>query len=124
MPFIGLGSGIFISHAERFRMMCIEFPWRAPGHGTPAFRVRGRTWAVEGGWSQVATGPIRRTTTVADQQLSYSLVLRKLQSQESSFLPATGRHNLLMRCCVAIRFKGISFTTKTPESSKSIDSSH
>lgn len=124
MPFIGLGSGIFVSQAEHFRMMCIEFPWRAPGCRIPAFCVCGRTWAIEEGWSQVATGPLRRTRTVADLQLGYSLVLWKLQSQESGFLPATGRHNLTMRCCKAVCFKGISFTKKTPESSKSIDNHH
>ena len=106
--------------------MCIEFPWHTPGCRTPVFRVRGRTCAIEGGQSQVARRPFRRTRTVADLLLDYSpvLVLWKLESQESVFLPATGRHNLTVGCCIAIPFKGVSFTKKSQESRKTIDNRH
>lgn len=86
--------------------MCIEFPWRAP------FRVRGVICAVEGGRSQVLRRPHRRTRTAADPLLRDSLVLWKLQSQESVFPP--GHPNLTVGCYKTIPLKGISFTKNKP----------
>jgi len=124
MPFIGLGSGIFISPAKGLRIMCIEFPWCAPGCRAPVFRIHGRACAVEGGQSQVARRPLGGTRTGAGLLLGYSPVLWKLQGQESVFLPATGLDSLTVGCCIAIAFKGISFTKKTQESPRSIDNHH